>query len=86
MYQIWRIDGLVRPEILAGQDGQNDQRQHGELQDGVDILGGGAFAELAQFRLEIEQHGRRDGQHDGQRRVAEPDGRAQRVGNDDGRL
>ncbi len=81
-----RVDRVVGPEILARQDGQDDEGENGELQDGVDVLRRRPLAQLLELGLEIEQHGGRDGQHDGQRRVAEPDCRTEAVGHDDSRF
>ncbi len=81
-----RVDGVVRPEVLVGQNRQDDQREHRELQDRIDVTCRHALADVAQLGLEVEQDGRRDREHDRQRRVAEPDGGAEAVGDDDRRF
>ena len=74
-----RIESAVGAEILVGQDRQDDEGEHRELEDGDQVLVRQARRHAVQLGLEIEQRRGGDRRHDGERGVAEPDGRAESV-------
>src|SRR3989338_7429062 len=74
-----RIECVVRAEILIWQNRQDDEGQHRKLQYGDQVAARQPLRQAAQLRLEIEQGGDADRQHDGEPGKFVPDHCAQPV-------
>ena len=73
-----RVEGGIGAERAVRQDRQDDERHHGELQDGHQVAPLEVLRQAVQLGLEIEQDGGGDRQHHRQAIESVRDHRAQR--------